>query len=82
MREINQEMAKLPPNMTELSTYIDKDLKLKFKLACTATGTSMNQVLVDMVNGWLDSNDPFKKQPPASGTSSGGKAKRGKGGEG
>jgi len=64
----------------KMSFYIDEETRTRFKLACTATGTSMNQVLVDMVNGWLDSNDPFKKQPPTSSTSVG-KGKGKKGGE-
>jgi hypothetical protein len=56
-------MAKLPPNMTELSTYIDKDLKLKFKLACTAKERSMSEIVTELIEGWLEENDP-----PASGT--------------
>jgi len=36
----------------------------------------MNQVISDFLDEWLD-----EKEPPASNTSSGGKAKRGKGGE-
>ncbi|HEY9830606.1 MAG TPA: plasmid partition protein ParG [Stenomitos sp.] len=58
MREINQEMAKLPPNMTELSTYVDKDLKLKFKLACTARERSMSDVVTELIEGWLEENEP------------------------
>jgi hypothetical protein len=69
-------MAKLPPNMTELSTYIDKDLKLKFKLACTAKERSMSEIVTELIEGWLE-----EKEPPTSSTSGGGKAKRGKGGE-
>lgn len=64
----------------KMSFYIDEETRTRFKLACTATGTSMNQVLVDMVNQWLDSNDPFKKYPPASGTTEG-KGRGKKGGE-
>jgi hypothetical protein len=75
MREINQEMAKLPPNMTELSTYIDKDLKLKFKLACTARERSMSDIVTELIEGWLEEND----KPSASGTSGG--KDRGKGKE-
>jgi hypothetical protein len=63
----------------KMSFYIDEETRTRFKLACTATGTSMNQVLVDMVNGWLDSNDPFKKNPPTSSTSSGSKGRGRKG---
>lgn len=58
MREINQEMAKLPPNMSELSTYIDKDLKLKFKLACTARERSMSEIVTELIEGWLEENEP------------------------
>jgi hypothetical protein len=63
----------------KMSFYIDEETRTRFKLACTATGTSMNQVLVDMVNGWLDSNDPFKKNPPTFGSSSGSKGRGKKG---
>ena len=75
MREINQEMAKLPPNMSELSTYIDKDLKLKFKLACTAKERSMSEIVTELIEGWLEENET----PPSSGTSSGGKGRGKKG---
>ena len=47
-------MAKLPPNMTELSTYINKDLKLRFKLACTAKEKTMSEVMVDLIEQWLE----------------------------
>jgi hypothetical protein len=67
-------MAKLPPNMTELSTYIDKDLKLKFKLACTAKERSMSEIVTELIEGWLEENDTTKP-------SSGGKGRGKKGGE-
>jgi hypothetical protein len=63
-------MAKLPPNMTELSSYIDKDLKLRFKLACTAKERSMSDVVTDLIEAWLEENEP-----PAPKTSTGGKGK-------
>jgi hypothetical protein len=59
----------------KMSFYIDEETRTRFKLATTAKGTSMNQVLVDMVNGWLESNDPFRKQPPAPEPSTGAKGK-------
>ncbi|MFP5275292.1 plasmid partition protein ParG [Coleofasciculus sp.] len=61
-----------------MSFYIDEETRTRFKLATTAKRTSMNQVLVDMVNGWLESNDPFKQQPPAPEPSTGGRGGRGK----
>jgi hypothetical protein len=50
-------MAKLPPNMAELSTYIDKDLKLRFKLACTAAERSMSDVVTELIEGWLEQSE-------------------------
>jgi ParG len=58
-------MAKLPPNMTELSSYIDKDLKLRFKLACTAKQKTMSEVITDLIEEWLEENEnpsPAKKE--------------------
>jgi hypothetical protein len=57
MREINRKMAKLPPNMTELSAYIDKELKLRFKLACTAAERSMSDVVTELIEGWLEQSE-------------------------
>lgn len=45
--------SKLPPHMTELSAYIDKDLKLQFKLACTAIERPMSDVIEELIKDWL-----------------------------
>ncbi|MGB7440698.1 MAG: plasmid partition protein ParG [Coleofasciculaceae cyanobacterium] len=45
-----------------LSIYISEDLRTKFKMACTAKQISMNQVLIDFIEGWTEENDPFKEQ--------------------
>ncbi|MBD2770959.1 plasmid partition protein ParG [Iningainema tapete] len=50
-------MAKLPPNMTELSSYVDKDLKLRFKLACTAQQKTMSEVITELIEEWLEENE-------------------------
>lgn len=67
-----------------MSFYIDEETRTRFKLACTATGISMNQALTDLVNGWLELNDPFKKSPQQNDTpvSTGGKSKGKSKGEG
>lgn len=57
MREINREMAKLPPNMAELSTYVEKELKLRFKIACTAQERSMSDVVTELIEEWLEKNE-------------------------
>lgn len=49
-------MAKLPSNMTEISIYMDKDLKLKFKLACTVQERSMSDVVVELIETWVENN--------------------------
>lgn len=51
-----------------MSFYIDEETRTRFKLACTATGISMNQALTDLVNEWLELNDPFKKSLQQSDT--------------
>lgn len=67
----------------KMSFYIDEETRTRFKLACTATGISMNQALTDLVNGWLESNDPFKKSPqqnePPAFNTAGAKGTGGKG---
>ncbi|MFB2979531.1 plasmid partition protein ParG [Microseira sp. BLCC-F43] len=62
-------VAKLPPNMTELSSYVDKDLKLRFKLACTAKQKTMSEVITDLIEEWLEQNEA----PPPGKTSNQGK---------
>jgi hypothetical protein len=48
-------------------------LKLKFKFACTARERSMSEIVTELIEGWLEENEP-----PTSGTSSGkGKGKVG-----
>lgn len=53
-------MPKIPPNMTEISAYIDKDVKRRFKLACTAIDKSMSEVMVDLVETWLEQQEQNK----------------------
>ncbi len=65
-------------NSPKLSIYISEELRTRFKIACTAEQTSMNQVLVDFIEEWTEEHDPMKKamqkHTPTSGTS-GGKGK-------
>jgi hypothetical protein len=42
--------------------YLPEQLRLRFKLACTAKQVSMNQVLIDFVEKWTNENDPMQKQ--------------------
>lgn len=56
MGKLNPDMAKLPPNMTDVTVYMDKELKLQFKLACTAQERSMSEVVVELVESWLEEN--------------------------
>jgi hypothetical protein len=70
-------------NSPKLSIYIPEELRTRFKIACTAEQTSMNQVLVDFIEQWTEEHDPMKKavrnaQPPPSNV---GKGKGKAGGE-
>lgn len=55
-------MPKIPPNMAELNGYIEKDLKRRFKLACTAQDRSMSEVLSELIERWLEE----QQEPPRS----------------
>jgi len=63
----------------KLSMYLPEQLRLRFKLACTAKQVSMNQVLLDFVESWTDENDPMQAKNSTSDT--GGKGRGKKGGE-
>ena len=40
--------------MAELSVYVDKKLKLQFKLACTAQEKPMSEVVGLLMKQWLE----------------------------
>ena len=76
-------MTEQKKNSPKLSIYIPEELRTRFKIACTAEQTSMNQVLVDFIEQWTEEHDPMKKavrnaQPTPS---NGGKGRGKKGGE-
>jgi hypothetical protein len=48
--------AKIPPDMTELSAYISKDLKRRFKQACVALDRSISDVTAEVLEHWLSEN--------------------------
>jgi len=48
-------------NSPKLSIYISEELRTRFKIACTAEQTSMNQILVDFIEQWTEEHDPMKK---------------------
>lgn len=43
--------------MAELSTYVEKELKLRFKIACTAQERSMSDVVTELIEEWLEKNE-------------------------
>lgn len=53
------EVAKIPPHMAELTSYVEKELKLRFKLACTAKEKTMSEVITKLIEEWLEENDAF-----------------------
>jgi hypothetical protein len=45
----------------KISFYAEEELRTRLKLACTAKNLSMNEVLTELVQAWVEENDPFKK---------------------
>jgi hypothetical protein len=43
----------IPPGAAELSVYIDKELKMQFKLTCVAQNQSMSGVIEELVRQWV-----------------------------
>ena len=63
-----RDMAKkIPPEMAELSVYVDKRLKLRFKLACTAQEKPMSEVIGLLMKQWLETAET----PPEAKTQAG-----------
>lgn len=58
---------KIPPEMAELSVYVDKRLKLRFKLACTAQEKPMSEIIGLLMKQWLETTEI----PPGSKTQGG-----------
>lgn len=53
-----RDMAKkIPPEMAELSVYVDKKLKLRFKLACTAQEKPMSEIIGLLMEQWLETTE-------------------------
>lgn len=77
-------MTEQKKNSPKLSIYIPEELRTRFKIACTAEQTSMNQILVDFIEQWTEEHDPMKKavRNAQSTPSSGGKGRGKAGGEG
>ncbi|MFO5492837.1 MAG: plasmid partition protein ParG [Cuspidothrix sp.] len=51
---------KIPEGKAELSVYVDKELKLKFKVACTQQDKSMGDVVNELIEDWLSAQNPQK----------------------
>ena len=56
--------------LVRLSVYVSEDKRAKFKAACAIRKISMNQVISDFLDEWLD-----EKEAVTSDTSSGGKGR-------
>jgi hypothetical protein len=60
--------------LVRLSVYVSEDKRARFKAACAIKKVSMNQVISDFLDEWLEQNE----KTSASNTS---KGKGGKGGK-
>ena len=74
-------MTEQKKNSPKLSIYIPEELRTRFKIACTAEQTSMNQILVDFIEQWTEEHDPMKKAvrnaQPTPSSSGKGRGKKG-----
>lgn len=48
---------KIPDNQSELSLYIPKEMKLKFKSICAVKELSMSEVVKTLIQGWINENE-------------------------
>lgn len=63
-----RDMAKkIPPEMAELSVYVDKKLKLRFKLACTAREKPMSEIIGLLMEQWLETTEAPLEHPTKAG---------------
>lgn len=60
-------MGKKSPDMAEINGYIPKELKRKFKIACAAVDRSMSDVLIELMEGWIDEQDTQNSSPSSKG---------------
>lgn len=50
----SQRKPKIPSNMTELSAYIPRELKIRFRQECIALEKSISAVITRMIMNWVD----------------------------
>jgi hypothetical protein len=56
-------MGKKSPDMAEINGYIPKELKRKFKTTCAAVERSMSDVLIDLIEGWIEEQEALNNPP-------------------
>jgi ParG len=42
----------------KMSVYVPDDIRARFKAACAMRKVSMNQVITDFIQQWLEENEP------------------------
>ena len=52
----------IPPGAAELSVYIDKELKMQFKLTCVAQNQSMSGIIEELVRQWVKNQQQSNKE--------------------
>ncbi|WP_322730378.1 hypothetical protein [Nostoc sp. ChiQUE01b] len=55
-------MPKILPNMTEINAYY-KDAKRRFKLACTVIDKTIPEVMVELLETWLEEQEQRNQKP-------------------
>ena len=60
-------MGKKSPDMAEINGYIPKELKRKFKTTCAAAERSMSDVLIELIEGWIEEQEVKENSSTAKG---------------
>lgn len=50
-------MGRKLSDMAKINSYISKELKRKFKTAYAAVNRSMYDVMIELIEGWIDEQD-------------------------
>ena len=66
--QIGTMAKKIPEGMTELSVYVEKEVKTDFKVACTRKNKPMGEILNQLLKEWLKTNDFLKQNEPSGKT--------------
>ncbi|HLO86442.1 MAG TPA: plasmid partition protein ParG [Nostocaceae cyanobacterium] len=54
-------VKRTPEGKAELSIYVSKDVKIRFKVACTQQDRTMGDVVSELIENWLNNVENQKQ---------------------